>query len=124
MLAIIAVFGILIVFACSYGMASPSGLLELVGRFANRQGYAFAIAVRVVLGAVSILAAPASLMPVLLYVVGAIALAAAAVLLLIGLPGYRRIMEWVAGFAPSMLRVGLVFGLVFGAALIWVTDII
>ena len=40
-LTLIAILGILIVFACTYGMASPAGLLDYVGRFANKQGYAF-----------------------------------------------------------------------------------
>ena len=124
MLTIIAIFGVLIVFACAYGMASPSGLLELVGRFANKQGFAFAIGVRIVLGTVSILAAPESRLPAFLYIIGVISLIAAAVLLLIGMPGYRRIMDWVSGFPESMMRAWLVFGLVFGAALIWVTGIV
>ena len=124
MLTLIAIFGILIVFACAYGMAHPAGLLELVDRFANKQGYAFAIIVRIVLGTVSVLAAPVSKLPILLYVVGGLSLLAAAVLLVIGLPGYNRIIGWVAGFPAAMLRAWLVFGLVFGVALIWVTGIV
>ena len=124
MLTIIAAFGILIVFGCTYGMANPAGLLALVGRFADAKGYAFAIGVRVLLGAASILAAPDSLMPVFLYAIGALSLIAAAVLMMVGVSGYRRILDWVSGFQAPMLRLWLIFGLLFGVALIWVTGIV
>ena len=123
MLALIALVGILIVFACTYGMANPAGLLAGVRRFANPAGYRFAIAVRVVLGIAALVAAPASRAPLFLYLVGGIALVAAAVLLVIGLPGYHRIMDRVDGFPPAFLRTGLVLGMAFGVSLIWVTGI-
>ena len=124
MLSLIALVGILIVFACTYGMANPSGLLEMTSRFANRRGFWFAIGMRILHGAASILAAPDSLMPLFLYVIGGISLIAAVVLLLIGMSGYRRILDWVSGLPMSLLRAWLVFGLAFGAALIWVTGIV
>ena len=124
MLTLVALVGIVIVFACAYGMSNPVGLLGFVDRFSNQRGFAFAVIVRVVLGVVSLLAAPDSLLPVFLYGVGALSLIAATVLGLIGVSGYRRIIGWVTSFPASMLRAWLVFGLVFGAALIWVTGIV
>ncbi len=123
MLELIALFGVLIVFACAYGIANPQGLLRLVDRFAGVGGYLVAIVVRLVLGAAAILAAPASLLPVFLYIVGGISLLAALALMLMGRRGFERLIRWVAGWESRLLRAGLVLGMLFGVALIWVTGI-
>lgn len=121
MLELIALFGVLIIFACAYGIANPQGLLRLVDRFAGIGGYLVAIVVRLILGAAAILAAPASLLPVFLHIVGGISLFAALALILMGRRGFERLIRWVAGWESPLLRAGLVLGLLFGVALVWVT---
>jgi hypothetical protein len=123
LLPIVAVFGALIILACGLGFAKPKALLDMAGRFANRAGLAVAIVLRLLLGAVALFAAPESRSPMFLYVVGTIALIAAVVLPVIGVAGYRRIIAWVASFEVVMLRVWLLCGLTFGAALVWVSGI-
>ncbi len=123
MLELIALFGVLIIFACAYGIANPQGLVRLVEQFAGFGGYLVAIVVRLVLGAAAILAAPASLLPVFLHIVGGISLLAALALIMMGGRGFERLIRWVAGWESRLLRAGLVLGMLFGVALIWVTGI-
>lgn len=124
MLTVIALFGVSIILVCGFGSANPQALLDLAGRFANKAGLAMAAVLRLVLGVAALLAAPDSRAPIFLYVVGAIALIAAVVLPVIGVTGYRRIIDWVASFNTAMLRVWLLGGLIFGAALVWVSGIL
>ncbi len=121
MLELIALFGVLIIFACAYGIANPQGLVRLVEQFAGFGGYLVAIVVRLVLGAAAILAAPASLLPVFLHIVGGISLLAALALIMMGGRGFERLIRWVAGWESRLLRAGLVLGMLFGVALVWVT---
>ena len=124
MLTVIAVFGVLIILACAFGSASPRALLGLVGRISNPAGLSFAVLVRLVLGVVAILAAPESRSPVFLYIVGGIALLAAIVLPFMGVAGFRRIVDWMSSIGTAWIRVWLLFGLVFGAALVWVSGLL
>lgn len=124
MLQIIALFGVLIIFACAYGVANPQGLLTLVDRFSGVGGYVIAIVVRIILGGAAVQAAPVSLLPIFLEIIGGISLFAAAVLLIIGRSRFAKIMQWVKSFNVTLLRLWLVFGMLFGVALVWVTGIV
>lgn len=124
MLQIVALFGVLIILASAWGTADPRGLIRVVRRFATPAGYAFAIGVRLLLGAVSVLAAPDSLLPAFLYAIGGIAIAAALVLLLMGRPRFEQLIQWVAGWNPAYTRVALVFGMLFGVAMVWVSGVV
>jgi len=124
MLNVIAVFGILIVLACAYGSINPSALFSQIDRFANIPGYAAAIFARVVLGIAAILAAPDSLSPAFLQIIGVIAIAAAIALLLMGIGGYKKLIDWVKKLGPTLHRLALMLGLIFGTALIWVSGIL
>lgn len=124
MLQLIALFGFLIILGSGYGLADPQGLLRVIGRFSGVAGYVFAIIVRLILGLAALVAAPASLHPLFLQIVGGLALLAAAVLLIIGRPRFARLIEWARSFSPGLLRLSLLFGMLFGVALVWVTDIV
>jgi hypothetical protein len=123
-LAIVAVFGVLIVLACAWGFADASRLLEWVEKFSGAGGYVTAIIIRIGLGVAAWLGAPASLYPLFLQVIAVLSLAAAVALLFMGIDRYRQIIGWVRGFGPSLLRTWLLFGMLFGVALIWVTGIV
>lgn len=124
MLQLIALFGVLIILTSAYGLADPEGLLRLVDKFSSVGGYVSAIVVRVILGAAALTAAQASLLPIFLQIIGGLALFAAAVLLIMGRSRYTQLIGWVASFKAAMLRLWLVFGMLFGVALVWVTGIV
>jgi len=123
-LNVIAIFGVLIILACGYGSANPQALLEQVGRMANTTGLWFAVLLRVAFGIVAILAAPDSLSPVFLQIVGAIALLAAVVLPFLGVAGFHRIIDWMSSLGGAWIRTWLSAGMIFGVALVWVSGIL
>ena len=124
MLQLIAFFGVLIVLASGYGLADPQGLIRLVEKFSGVGGYSIAIVVRALLGAAALMAAQGSQLPIFLQIVGGLSLFAAAVLLVIGRSRFSQLIRWVASFNAAVLRLWLVFGMLFGVALIWVTGIV
>ncbi|MDH3440297.1 MAG: hypothetical protein OEM63_06075, partial [Gammaproteobacteria bacterium] len=87
-------------------------------------GYSIAIVVRALLGAAALMAAQGSQLPIFLQIVGGLSLFAAAVLLVIGRSRFSQLIRWVASFNAAVLRLWLVFGMLFGVALIWVTGIV
>ena len=72
----------------------------------------------------SLLAAPDSLLPGFLYVVGGIAIAAALILLVMGRSRFEQLIRWVAGWNAAFMRVALVFGMLFGVAMVWVSGVV
>ncbi len=124
MLQVIALFGILIILACAYGLANPQGLLRQIDRFSGVGGYVAAVIMRFVLGIAALLVADASRLPPFLQVIGGLSLLAALALLVMDRARFVGLIGWVVGFNPSWLRIWLLFGMVFGVALVWVTGIV
>lgn len=124
MLQVVAFFGILIILACAWGLADPQGLLRQIDRFSGVGGYVAAIIMRFALGIAALLAADASRLSPFLQVIGGLSLLAALVLLVMGRVRFVGLIGWVAGFSPAWLRIWLLFGMVFGVALVWVTGIV
>jgi hypothetical protein len=124
MLQVVAFFGILIILACARGLADPQDLLRQIDRFSGVGGYVAAIIMRFALGIAALLAADASRLSPFLQVIGGLSLLAALVLLVMGRVRFVGLIGWVAGFSPSWLRIWLLFGMVFGVALVWVTGIV
>ena len=124
MLQVVAFFGILIILACARGLADPQDLLRQIDRFSGVGGYVAAIIMRFALGFGALLAADASRLSPFLQVIGGLSLLAALVLLVMVRVRFVGLIGWVAGFSPSWLRIWLLFGMVFGVALVWVTGIV
>lgn len=117
---VVQAFGALIVVASLWGMVAPHALVGLVRRVAaNDAGLGFAVGIRVVLGAALITAAQVSRFPMTFTVLGWIAIVAAIGLLIIGRGRMTRLVSWVARWSPTAIRAWLVFGLLFGAFLIF-----
>lgn len=103
-----------------WGIASPRSLIRLVSSVVDHSaGVAVAVAVRLLLGAALITYAPHSPVPVAFQVLGWMAIIAAVVLLIAGRALMRRLVAWAARLPVAMTRVWLVFGLAFGAFLIY-----
>lgn len=116
----VIVFGLLICGMCLWGFVKPVGLIGLVKTVARGPtGIYVAVGVRVVLGAALIAIAPFAMFPLLFRILGWVTLAAALGLLIVR----RRGMLWVLGLfdgvSPTFIRMWLVFGLVFGALLVY-----
>jgi hypothetical protein len=113
-------FGALILVASLWGMVAPAGLIAVVRRVARHSaGLGFAVALRIVLGAALLTAAQVSDFPAIFTALGWIAILAAIGLLILGRSRMSQLVGWVARWPLGTIRVVLVFGLLFGAFLIY-----
>jgi uncharacterized membrane protein YfcA len=120
--SIIIAFGVVMCATCAISIYSPSRLIRAVRtHWDNKWGIYSAVVVRVVLGALLILAAPDTKFPVvfkalgIFFIVGAIAIAFA------GRKPISALMAWVERLSPLLIRFYLLFGIAFGVFLIYGT---
>jgi hypothetical protein len=82
-------------------------------------GFHVAVLARLLLGAALIIAAPESRFPVIFEILGWIAVLAAVAILLMGRERLRKFVAWFQKFSQLMIRVWLLFGIAFGAFLVY-----
>ncbi len=118
---IVLVIGVTVIVLAGWGMFAPGKLMMLVTSLMDRHwGIYIAGAVRLVLGIALISVAPASLFPIVFQVLGLIAIVAAVALAVAGRERVRKfILWWSERFSASIVRLWLLFGLAFGAFLVY-----
>lgn len=117
---IVIVFGAAICVACVWGIYSPSGLMTAVRTGWDKSwGMPAAVIVRLALGALLIYVAPETRFPVFFKVLGGMAMLAAILLLLVGKDRISRLMAWFERMPALGIRLWLLFGIAFGALLIY-----
>ena len=117
---IVGVFGVVIAALSLWGIFVPNKLTSMVqGVMAKPSGLYVAVAVRLVLGAALIVAAPQSKFPTTFLVLGWIAIAAAVGLPLVGRARISALLGWFVRMPSVMIRLWLLFGLAFGAFLVY-----
>lgn len=119
--SVVLVFGVTIFVAAGWGIFAPEKLLTLVTSTIDQHwGIYFAVIVRLVLGAALIGVAPASLFPIVFQALGLIAIVAALALLVAGRERIREfIVWWSERFSTLIIRMWLLFGMAFGAFLVY-----
>ena len=116
----IIMFGVLILASSGVVIVRP----ELIIGFMEKRDespwlYAFAIVVRAVLGVLLIVLAERSRFPLAIIIIGWISLAAALGLQAMGRPRFTRFMRWIMEKVKPWARLGGLFGLLFGAFLVY-----
>ena len=113
-------FGVVIVALSVWGVVVPNRLIALVTGSMNRgSGLYVRIGSRVVLGVALIVAAPPARFPTLFAVLGWISIAAAIALSLFGRASLGALLGWLERMPTTLVRLWLVFGVVFGAFLLY-----
>lgn len=102
-----------------WGVLTPARLAEFVTRFGSKGGLWFAAGIRLVLGLALWFAAPASHAPLLLQVLGVLALVAAVVLPFMGVDRFKRLIDWWTNLSPTAMRFNSLFAVAFGAVILW-----
>ena len=106
--------------AVCVGVVVPNRLIALVTGSMNRgSGLYVGIGSRVVLGVALIVAAPPARFPTLFAVLGWISIAAAIALPLVGRTRLGALLGWLERMPTTLVRLWLVFGVVFGAFLLY-----
>lgn len=103
-----------------WGLLAPDKILKLVNGVMDKDwGIHVAVVVRLLLGAALIIAAPESRFPLIFEILGWIAVVAAVAILLMGRERLRKFVAWFGRFSEAMIRVWLLFGIAFGAFLVY-----
>ena len=102
-----------------WGVLAPSRITDLVTRFGSKGGLWFAAGIRLVLGLARWFAAPVSRAPLLLQVLGVIALVAAFVLPLMGVDRFKALVNWWTKLSPTAMRFNCLFAVAFGGVILW-----
>ena len=118
---IVLVIGGLVIVGAGWGMFAPGKLMAFVTSAMDQHwGIYIAVISRLVLGLALISVAPASLFPIVFHVLGWIAIIAAVALAAAGRERVRRFIAWWSErISASTVRLWLLFGLAFGAFLVY-----
>src|SRR5437762_7223518 len=96
--------GVLLIVGGAIGVAAPDALLSL-GRWVATPGGLYAVAgLRIALGVIFVLAAPASRAPRTVRVIGVVAIVAGLTTPLFGVARTRAILDWWASGGPWAMR--------------------
>jgi len=102
-----------------YGLFRPGAVLEGIARLDPRRRLAVAVGVRLVLGLVFVEAGPACRHPALVVALGWVALAAAALLLMLGSTRLDAIVRYWLARPAALLRAQFFAVAAFGVFLGW-----
>ncbi|MGB5266309.1 MAG: hypothetical protein WBN30_06960 [Polyangiales bacterium] len=102
-----------------WGVLVPARLADFVIRFRSTSGLWFAAGIRLVFGLALWFAAPASRAPLLLQVLGVLALVAAVVLPFLGVERFKRLIDWWTALSANAMRFNSLFAVAVGAAILW-----
>jgi len=111
--------GVLSLLIGVWGVLAPSRVADFVTRFGSKGGLWFAAGIRLVFGLALWFAAPASRAPLLLQVLGVVALVAAVILPLMGVDRFKALIDWWTKLSPTAMRFNCLFAVAFGAAILW-----
>lgn len=116
------IVGLLIVAFGLVGMTLP-GDLVLIGRDVLTPTGLYVIAIlRVCVGVALILAASTSRMPILLRLVGTIAVVAGLTTPLFGVDRSLAVVSWWAGLSPMFTRLASMFAMAFGCFIVYASS--
>ncbi len=114
------ILGMMIVGIGLVGLVYPSGLIRLVQvAWRTPWGMFLAVAFRLLMGVVLLLAAPESRFPLTLKILGAITVAAAVALPFVGYARISRMITWWNERRPGVIRGWAVVAIAFGGFLIY-----
>lgn len=117
---IVLALGVIVCALSAWGLMAPDKIWKLVnGAMDKDWGIYVAVIARLLLGAALVIASPESRFPLTFEVLGWIAVVAAVAILLLGRERLRKFVAWFEQFSPTIIRVWLLFGIAFGALLIY-----
>lgn len=106
--------------ASIWGIVKPVSLMKLVSGVVNRDwGIHFAVVVRLLFGAALIIAAAGSRFPPVFLFLGCLMILAALIIMIVGRKRLHRLMAWLDRLSLAVIRIMLVFGIMFGGFLIY-----
>lgn len=119
MAEIVAILGVLTAAYCAFAVVRPDLGLHWITSMDPARRYALAISLRIGFGLFFVLAAPDCSRPQVIRILGLIALAAAAVIAIMGRSRLDGFIEWLAAKPPPFLSLWISTGVAFGVLIVW-----
>ena len=119
MAIVVSVIGVLAAVIGLMGLVQPRRIADIVEYWHGPTRFWLAIGVRLVMGTVMLIAAPECRLPVVVRVIGIIAIVAAVILLFIGQKRLDAFIAWWLARPPNVIRISAVFAMAFGVLIIW-----
>jgi len=116
---LVAAFSLAILVVGALGLASPDALMAFVRRWQTPSGMWVAAAFRVTFGTALWLAAPASRVPIVLRILGAVSITSGVALPLLGLSRFAAIVSWWERRSAAFKRRWAGVAFLFGGFLLW-----
>lgn len=116
---IVTVTGLLVTLPGLLGSFAPAALIRILEYLQIEKRRNIAAGMRLVLGVLFLLAAPACRLPVFVQAVGVIAIVAGVALLLMGNERFERFLRWWITRPLGFTRVWCVFAILFGLLLVY-----
>ncbi len=118
--SIVVVFGVAVGLVGSIGVVRPTGLVRFVETmWRSPTGFRLAIALRLVLGVVLIVAAPDCRFPQVIRILGIFSLVAAAATAALGHERLRSFVQWWVGRPLGFVRGWSLVAVAFGCILVY-----
>ena len=118
MAIIVSILGGLITLSGIIGIAKPQLLINLVEHWHGPSRFWIAILVRVILGVVLLVVAPACRLPMFVHIVGVISIVAALGILILGRTRLDSFIKWWL-IRPALIRFSGFVAIAFGALLVY-----
>ena len=120
---VVAAIGLCIFLASAYGFTNPARLIQWVNAIWERGWSMYAaVGARLALGVVFVLAAPETKFPLVIQIIGYLAIAAAVLLPIIGKERIARMLAWFSQCPQMLIRLWLIVGMGFGAFIVYCTS--
>ncbi|MGB6044646.1 MAG: hypothetical protein WBF93_15915 [Pirellulales bacterium] len=101
------------------GVIQPQLLIHLIQRWGGSSRFWAAVVMRLVIGGFMLVAASSCRHPSVVYTIGAIAVAAAVIILGFGERRLDAFIGWWLAKPPSLMRVSALFAMAFGGLMIF-----
>lgn len=115
----LAIASVLLGVVLLYGVLVPRRFVSLARSFMARSGVGGAVAIRLLLAALLWFSAPDSLNPAAFRILSLVMLAAALSALMLGTNRIEKLIDRMAGWPSSFIRLPCTIGLAFCAFMLW-----
>ncbi len=119
MSVVVSILGVLAAIIGLLGLANPKIIVGLVEFWRGPTRFRLAVGVRLVLGTLLLVVAPACRLPLVVQVLGIISIMAAIVILIVGQERLDSFIGWWLARPPAVIRVSALFALFFGVLLVY-----
>lgn len=103
----------------AWGFFAPGSIFAFISGWSSKTGFWLAVLLRLSFGLALWFAAPDTRLPMLLRVLGALAIVSAATLPLVGYKRFKRIIVWWTNQSRFVMRLWSLLALAIGGVVLW-----